>query len=55
LNDADGLDWGTFCDCSTLFSVPAAALFNKRGHVSLERRRALRSKIRDVFRLAAMD
>jgi mRNA-degrading endonuclease toxin of MazEF toxin-antitoxin module len=55
LNGADGMDWETFCDCSTFFSVPAAALFNKRGRVSLERRRALRSKIRDVFRLAAMD
>jgi hypothetical protein len=49
------MDWETFCDCSTFFSVPSAALFNKRGHVSLERRRTLRSKIRDVFRLAAMD
>ena len=55
LNGTDGMDWETFCDCSTFFSVPSAALFNKRGHVSLERRRTLRSKIRDVFRLAAMD
>ena len=55
LNGADGLDWETFCDCSTFFSVPAAALFGRRGRVSLERRRAIRTKIRDVFRLSAND
>lgn len=55
LNGADGMDWETFCDCSTLFSVPAAGLFNRRGRVSLERRLAIRAKIRDVFRLAATD
>lgn len=55
LNGADGMDWESFCDCSTFFSVPTAGLFNQRGHVSLERRRAIRGKIRDVFRLAATD
>jgi len=55
LNGADGLDWETFCDCSTLFSVPSAGLFNQRGHVTLDRRRAIRAKIRDLFRLAATD
>jgi len=55
LNGADGMDWETFCDCSMIFSVPAAALFGQRGRVSLERRRAIRAKIRDVFRLAAAD
>ena len=55
LNGADGMDWESFCDCSTLFSVPAAALFGRRGRVTLERRRAIRSKVRDLFRLAASD
>ena len=55
LNGADGMDWESFCDCSTLFSVPAAALFGRRGRVTLERRRAIRSKVRDIFRLAASD
>ena len=55
LNGADGLDWETFCDCSTLFSVPSAGLFSQRGHVTLDRRRAIRAKIRDLFRLAATD
>ena len=55
LNGTDGMDWETFCDCSTFFSVPSAALFGRRGRVSLERRRAIRSKIRDLFRLSAAD
>ena len=55
LNGADGMDWETFCDCSVLWSVPAAGLFGKRGRVCLERRRAIRAKLRDVFRLAATD
>jgi hypothetical protein len=55
LNSADGLDWETFCDCSILWSVPAAGLFGKQGRVCLERRRAIRAKLRDVFRLAATD
>lgn len=55
LNGADGFDWETFCDCSRMYLVAAAALSGKRGRVSLERRRAIRAKIRDVFRLAATD
>jgi len=30
-------------------------LFQQRGHVSLERRRDLRSKVRDLLRLMATD
>jgi mRNA-degrading endonuclease toxin of MazEF toxin-antitoxin module len=55
LNGADGFDWETFCDCSTIYLVPSNALFGRRGRVSLERRRQIRGKIRDLFRLAAMD
>ena len=55
LNGADGMDWETFCDCSIIYAVKSAALFDKRGHVTLERRRELRSKIRDMFHLAATD
>lgn len=55
LNGADGLDWETFCDCSVLYAVKSDQLFGQRGRVSLERRRAIRSKIRDLFRLAATD
>ncbi|MCO5050950.1 MAG: type II toxin-antitoxin system PemK/MazF family toxin [Verrucomicrobiae bacterium] len=55
LNGADGMDWETFCDCSILYAVESAKLFGRRGRVTLERRRNLRIKIRDVFRLNATD
>lgn len=55
LDSEDGMDWETFCDCSSMYLVPAAALFGKRGEVSLERRRAIRAMLRDLFRLSATD
>ena len=55
LNGEDGFDWETFCDCSILYSVPTAGLFGRRGKVVLERRRAIRTKVRDLFRLNATD
>jgi hypothetical protein len=55
LDMADGFDWETFCDCSLMYSIPSAALFGKRGRVSLERRRAIRERIRDLFLLMETD
>ena len=55
LNSADGLDWETLCDCSTMYAVRSDQLFGRRGRVSLERRRAIRAKLRDLFRLQATD
>jgi len=55
LNGDDGMDWETFCDCSILYAVSSAALFGKRGRVTLERRRVIREMLRDMFRLAATD
>jgi mRNA-degrading endonuclease toxin of MazEF toxin-antitoxin module len=55
LNGSDGMDWETFCDCSVLWAVPVDGLFGRRGRVTLERRREIRAKIRDVFRLIATD
>jgi PemK-like, MazF-like toxin of type II toxin-antitoxin system len=55
LDMADGFDWETFCDCTLMYSVASAALFGKRGRVTLERRRAIREKIRDVFLLMNTD
>jgi mRNA-degrading endonuclease toxin of MazEF toxin-antitoxin module len=55
LNGADGMDWETFCDCSAIYAVKAARLFGKRGRVTMERRRAIRATIRDVFLLNATD
>ena len=55
LNDTDGMDWETFCDCSILYTIPSAKLFERRGRVSLERRRQIRTKVRDLLRLNATD
>lgn len=55
LDVEDGMNWETFCDCSILWSVEAARLSNRLGQVTLERRRAIRSMVRDMFRLAAAD
>jgi hypothetical protein len=55
LNSADGLDWETFCVCDHLFSVETGQLKRKRGKVSGERRRAIRRKLIQFFRLLAED
>lgn len=55
LDGEDGFDWETFCDCKTIFLLESAKLFGKRGRVSVERRRQIRVKVRDIFRLMASD
>ena len=55
LNGTDGMDWETFCDCSILYTIPSAKLVGRRGRVSLERRRQIRTKVRDLLRLNATD
>jgi mRNA-degrading endonuclease toxin of MazEF toxin-antitoxin module len=55
LDTADGLDWGTFVNCSAMWLVESKDLFGKRGMVTLERRNAIRDKLRDIYRLAARD
>ena len=55
LNGADGMGWETFCDCSCMYAVKSAELFGKRGQVSLERRRQIRTRLRDLFLLSATD
>ncbi len=55
LDEADGMDWETFCDCSLMYAVPAAGLFNKRGQVGPVRRNSIRDKLRDLFLLSARD
>ena len=55
LNGADGMDWETFCDCTCMFAVASAELFGKRGRVTLERRRQIREKLREIYRLSATD
>ena len=55
LNSADGLDWETFCVCDHMYSVEAARLRRKRGHVTTERRRAIRRKVIQFYRLLVDD
>jgi hypothetical protein len=47
LNGEDGMDWETFGDCSCLYAVKSADLFDRREHVTLEHRRQIRAKIRE--------
>jgi hypothetical protein len=49
------MDWETFCDCSILWSVGVRRLKRRRGQVNAERRRAIRSKIKDFFLLMEED
>jgi mRNA-degrading endonuclease toxin of MazEF toxin-antitoxin module len=55
LDTADGLDWETFCRCDVVLVIETAKLGRKRGRATLERRNAIRDKIRDIYRLAARD
>lgn len=55
LDRADGLDWETFCRCDLIYTVPATALFDQRGKVSLERRRQIRRKLISIFGLLDTD
>ena len=41
LDEADGLNWPTLCKCDLVFAVPKQELSDKRGSVSLLRRRAI--------------
>ena len=41
LDQADGLDWQTFCKCDLIIAVPRAELKRQRGSVGLERRRQI--------------
>ena len=55
LNGADGMDWETFVDCAAIWMVESDKLFGQRGQVTLERRNAIRDKLRDIYRLSARD
>jgi hypothetical protein len=41
LDQADGLDWQTFCKCDLIIAVPRAELKRQRGVVGMERRRQI--------------
>jgi len=41
LDSADGLDWETICYCDLIYAVDRVQLSARRGHVTLERQRAI--------------
>jgi hypothetical protein len=45
LDAADGLNWATFCKCDLIYAVPRDDVKNRRGVVSIERRRIIISAI----------
>src|SRR5688572_5365801 len=55
LNSADGLEWETFVICDVIYAAPSELLRDRRGHVSLQRRRAIRRKLVSIFGLLDED
>jgi mRNA-degrading endonuclease toxin of MazEF toxin-antitoxin module len=55
LDRADGFDWETFVVCDLIYAIPADQLVERRGKVSLERRRAIRAKLISIFGLLEQD
>ena len=49
LDVEDGFNWQTFCNCSIFWSIERRDLLRRRGHVTIERRRAIQEKIRAIF------
>ncbi len=45
LNEEDGMDWPTLCRCDLLYTVAKASLGQRKGAVTLERRRAIAERI----------
>jgi hypothetical protein len=54
LDESDGLDWPTLCRCDLLFTVDKAALNQRRGIVTLERRRDIARKIIQGLAIAGL-
>ena len=45
LDQADGLEWETLCKCDFLFGAERSRLRDRRGMVTIERRRAIGERI----------
>jgi hypothetical protein len=45
LDQSDGLDWETLCKCDLLYAAPAEELTQKRGAVSIQRRREIAMRV----------
>ena len=51
LDTADGLDWATAVKCDLIHTLPKAEFVEKRGEVSILRRRSIGRKIIECLRL----
>ena len=51
LDEADGLDWKTMVRCDRFYLLSKAAFDDKKGNVTIERRRLIARKIVEVLRL----
>jgi len=54
LDSADGLDWPTLCKCDLIYSVEKAALSNRRGEVTPERRRDIARRVIQCLAFAGL-
>jgi mRNA-degrading endonuclease toxin of MazEF toxin-antitoxin module len=45
LDNADGMDWPTFCKCDLIYAVPKTELLRQRGSVHPERRKQIISTL----------
>jgi mRNA-degrading endonuclease toxin of MazEF toxin-antitoxin module len=54
LDEADGLDWETLCKCDLIYDVPKSDLTDRRGSVSLVRRRQIVARIISSFGWSAV-
>ena len=51
LNGADGFDGPTVCQCDFIFALDRRKLHSSLGSVTWERQQAIKSKLKEVFRL----
>ena len=51
LNGADGFERSTVCDCGYWYPLLKSCLTEKRGTVTFERQRQIKTLVREIFRL----
>ncbi len=51
LDEADGLDWKTMVRCDRIYLLPKAQFAERKGSVTVERRRLIARKLVEVLRL----
>jgi mRNA-degrading endonuclease toxin of MazEF toxin-antitoxin module len=54
LDEADGLDWETFCTCDVVYAARKTELVKRRGSVTTERRRAIAERAIRALGLAGL-